>query len=133
METNNDAQAYVQSEIVTPTAAAEVSFGFAVTPQATRMGLTVELDLAGADPLDGNYTIFVETAVENESADGEWMELQFCSVTVGEVGLYPIAIVQPIFDKVRARIETNAVNPEYAQLTFRWMCDSDLTTLDPSA
>lgn len=133
MPTNNDAQAVVETEVVTPTTAAEVSYGFAVTPQATRLGLTVDVDLATADPLDGFYTVIVETAVTEDPAAGDWVELQFCSVTFNDIGLYPITVVQPIYDKVRARIETDATNPERAQISLRWLSDAELTTLDPTA
>lgn len=130
---NNDAQANVASETVIPTTADEVSYGFTLEHQATRMGVSVEVDLATADPLDGTYTVVVETAVDDEAADGAWNPLIYCAVTFNDVGLYPIAVVQPIYDKVRVRVTNDAVNPERAQITARWMCDQPLETLDPTA
>lgn len=130
---NNDAQPNVESEVVIPDGADVVSFGFAVTAQATRMGLAIGVDLAGADPLNGYYTVTVQTAVADDPAEGDWSTLEFCTVTFDATGLYLMTLVQPIFDKVRARIETDATNPERAQITLRWMSDQPLTTLDPTA
>lgn len=126
---NNDTYPYASSETFAPSAAAGVTDGKSITPQATRMGLIVECALSGADPLDGNYTVIVETAVSGEPAGGEWQENSADSVTFNAVGVYDVQLTVPVFDKVRARVETDATNPGRAALTLRWLCDQSLTDL----
>lgn len=132
MPTNNDAQAFVENETVIPTGAAQVSYGFSIQPQATRMGLYVTASETGLGALDGTYTVIVETAVNEDPASGDWVELPFCSVAFNAAGVFPIQVVQPVYDKVRVRIETDALNPDRAQVAVHWMCDQPLVSLDPT-
>lgn len=132
MPTNNDAQPYVENEVVIPTGAAQVSYGFSIQPQATRMGLYLTAAETGAGAFNGTYTVIVETAVNEDPASGDWVELSFCSTSFNDVGVFPIQVVQPVYDKVRVRIETDAINPNRASVSVHWMCDQPLTALDPT-
>lgn len=129
---NNDAQAFVEQETVVPSGATQVSYGFAVARQATRMGLAIVATRTGGAAYNGNYTVIVETAVVEEPAAGDWTENVFDSVTFAQEGTYVFNLTQPIYDKVRARVETDAGSPGRATLTLQWMCDTDLTSLDPT-
>lgn len=124
---NNDALSFSATETVTPTSASEVSDGVTVQAQATRMGLVVICELTGADPLDGNYTVIVQTADENDLAGNTWSENSSDSVTFDSTGTYSIELTEPIFDKVRVLIENDAGNPDYATLTMAWLADTELT------
>lgn len=127
MAANNDALPFILSETVVPSGAASVSEGAEVQHQATRMGLVLVAELAGADPLDGTYTIIVETADESDLAANTWSENALDSVSFDDVGTFQIQLTQPVFDKVRILIETDASNPEYLSLTAHWLCDTALT------
>lgn len=129
---NNDPQAYNETETVVPSGAAQVSYGFAVARQATRMGLAIVATRTGVAAYNGNYTVIVETAVAGEPRSGDWTENVYDSVTFDQEGTYIFNLTQPIYDKIRARIETDAGAPGRATLTLQWMCDTELTSLDPT-
>lgn len=127
MSANNDALPFIVSETVVPSGASTVSDGVTIQHQATRMGLVLVASLAGADPLDGNYTVIVETADESDPASNTWSENALDSVSFDATGTYQIQLTQPVFDQVRILIETDAANPEYLSLTAHWLCDTQLT------
>lgn len=129
---NNDPQPYIETETVVPSAASQVSYGFAVARQATRMGLAIVASRSGVLAFNGTYTVIVETAVAEEPASGDWRENVYDSVSFNAEGTYLFPLTQLIFDKVRVRIETDAGAPARATLRMQWMADSDLTTLDPT-
>ena len=125
---NNDVLPYAKQEpLLTPGGAVSVSAGVSVEHQATRVGLTIVTEVPGAAP-NGNYSVVIQTGTEDDSAFGITNDLDRVDGITG-AGTFRIYLSQPIIDKVRARVETDAVNPE--RLTFRlcWGSDTELTQL----
>lgn len=126
---SNDTYSFDSAETVVPSGAATNSTGVSVAAQATRMGLVIVADLTDADPIDGNYTVIIETSTSAAGASANWLENSEDSVTFAAVGTYTIQLVQPIFDQVRARIEADGVTPDAVTLTLNWLSDTSLTSL----
>jgi hypothetical protein len=123
---NNDAYSFTETESMTDASAAEVSTGFTVQKQATRMGCTVICTETGT--IDGNYTAIVETADTDEAASGGWLENSLDSISFNAAGTFQIQLTSPILDKVRLRLESTGT---VAQATFvvKWLADTELTAV----
>lgn len=100
----------------------------AVTPgkQTNRMGLQVEIALTGADPLDGNYDVFVETALSD--VEGDWTQTGDKVQSMEAPGVYRIDLQNPILDQVRGVITNDATNPGRATVTLTWLADREFAT-----
>lgn len=125
---NNDILPYSKAEaLITPSGAAQVSPGVTPAKQCTKMGLTIVCAVPGSAP-NGNYSVIIETADTAESAGGEWLENSTDRVDgITAAGTFQVYLSEPIIDKARARIETDATNPERLTFQLYWGCDTELT------
>lgn len=125
---NNDVLPYSANEDeITPDADEVVSVGVTPAKQATRMGLTVIASEPGATP-NGIYSVVIETAVAGDSADADWHQNSNDRIDgISEEGSYHMFLTEPVLDKVRARIITDAANPERLAFDLIWGCDTELT------
>lgn len=126
---SNDTYSFSATETLVPSGETTRSAGVTITKQATRMGLIIVAQLTDADPIDGTYTVLIETADAGEGASGSWNPNVLDSVTFDAVGTYQIQMTQPVIDKVRARVVASGATPDAVSLRLGWLSDTTLTLI----